>query len=305
MAVGVALAVVLPAACWLDVFGSFASAELVRERVALVPRASEAHRVVLVSIDGLAPRVLAEVPTPVLDRLASEGRVAERAETVVPSSTLPSHTSMLSGLTPAEHGVLWNRYVPWRAFQTPTVFSVCRERNLRCGLFAGKRKFAHLVENEPGAERWLHGESAQEVFAAAARYVTARDPDFVMLHLAEVDRTGHADGWGSPAQKEALARIDAALGAFLEEVSEAGSGRLEVLVTADHGGHGTRHGTGAPEDVQIPWILWGAGIAPGRIPGVVSTLDTGPTVLALLGVAVPTGWGGQARWPADAAGSAR
>lgn len=293
------MAVVLPAACWLDVFGSFASADLAREGVARVARAPEAHRVVLVSIDGLAPRVLADVPTPVLDRLALEGSVAERAETVVPSSTLPSHTSMLSGLTPDEHGVFWNRYAPWRDFRTPTVFSLCRERDLRCGLFAGKRKFAHLMENEPGAERWLHGESAQEVFAAAARYVASRDPDFVMVHLAEVDRTGHADGWGSPAQQDALARIDAALGAFLEEVREAGSGRLMVLVTADHGGHGTRHGTDLPDDVEIPWILWGAGVAPGHIPGVVSTLDTGPTVLALLGVARPAGWGGRARWPAD------
>lgn len=299
------LAVVVPVVGWLDVFGSFAAAELSREDEPPVARAAEARRVLLVSIDGLAPRVLAETPTPTLDRLASEGRVAESAETVVPSRTLTSHTSMLSGLTPEEHGVIWNRYAPWRRFETRTVFSVCRERGLRCGLFAGKRKFAHLAENEPGVERWLHGSSAEEVFAGAARYLAARDPDFTMLHLAEVDRAGHADGWGSPEQREALTRIDAALGAFLDDVRGVGSGRLVVLVTADHGGHGTRHGSAAPEDVAIPWILWGEGITPGRIDGTVSTIDTGPTVLALLGGVPPEGWGGQARWPASAASSAR
>jgi predicted AlkP superfamily pyrophosphatase or phosphodiesterase len=297
--------VLLPAACWMDVFGSFAAAELARDEVALARRAADARRVVLISVDGLAPRVLARTPTPTLDRLAAEGRVARRAETVVPSSTLPSHTSMLSGLAPEDHGVTWNRYAPWRDFRVRTVFSLCREHALRCGLFAGKRKFAHLAENEPGAERWLHGQSAEEVFAAAARYVAARDPDFTMVHVAEVDRAGHADGWGSPAQREALERIDAALGAFLEEVRAAGSGRLAVLVTADHGGHGTRHGSALADDVEIPWLLWGDGIPSGRIAGSVSTLDTGPTVLRLLGVPSPGGWSGQARWPASAASSVR
>jgi arylsulfatase A-like enzyme len=291
----------------MDVFGSFAAADLRRDASGgpPAPRAADARRVLLVSVDGLAPRVLAETPTPTLDRLAAEGRVAARAETVLPSSTLPSHTSMISGVPPAVHGVLWNRYAPWRRFDTPTVFSVCRERGLRCGLFAGKRKFAHLAENEPGVERWLHGESAEEVLAAGARYVAARDPDFTMVHLAEVDRAGHADGWGSPAQRAALEEIDAALGRFLDEVGAAGSGRLAVLVTADHGGHGTRHGSALPDDVAIPWILWGEGIAPGRIEGTVSTVDTGPTVLALLGVAPPADWEGQARWPASAASRVR
>ena len=46
--------------------------------------------VVLISIDGLAPRFLATTSTPHLDRFARRGVVATSARTVVPSSTMTS-----------------------------------------------------------------------------------------------------------------------------------------------------------------------------------------------------------------------
>jgi hypothetical protein len=84
------------------------------ERLAEAPRHAASRRVILVSIDGLAPRVLAACETPTLRRLAADGASAARAETVVPSVTLTSHASMLSGVGPEAHGVDWNDYRPWR-----------------------------------------------------------------------------------------------------------------------------------------------------------------------------------------------
>jgi arylsulfatase A-like enzyme len=200
---------------------------------------------------------------------------------------------MLSGVPPEVHGVEWNRYQPWRHVTVPTLFSVCRVERLRCGLFAGKRKFAHFAEDEAGAERYAFGASAREVLDLARAHVAERDPDFVMIHLAEVDLAGHDAGWGSPAQLAALREVDARLGEFLAALP---AGRpLRVLVTADHGGHGTRHGSDQPEDVRIPWIAWGDGVAPERLAGPVSTLDTAPTVLAWLGVPAPAGFVGTAQ----------
>ena len=50
--------------------------------------------------------------TPELDALAGRGRVYEAAYATAPM-TLPSHTSMLTGLYPAEHGIHENaRYLP-------------------------------------------------------------------------------------------------------------------------------------------------------------------------------------------------
>ncbi|MCP5056578.1 MAG: hypothetical protein GY937_07590 [bacterium] len=243
-------------------------------------RSPAGRLVVLVSIDGLAPRFLAAVPTPALDRLGKEGMRVDGVLTVVPSITMTSHATMLSGLPPEEHGVYFNRYQPWRDLRFPTIYSACFEAKLRCGLFAGKRKFAHFAEHEPGAERYQFGENAEEVLRQALHYAEQRDPDFLFVHLAEVDRTGHEAGWGSTHQMQAIAEIDARLGAFTEAL--AGLPRpLAILVTADHGGTETSHHQDTPLNRQIPWILWGdrVGIDPSSIK---TTLDTHAVVRKLL-----------------------
>jgi arylsulfatase A-like enzyme len=68
------------------------------------------RRAILVSIDGLAgfywndPR--ARMPT--LRRLAEQGVVASRMEAVFPSTTWPTHVSIVTGVRPRAHGVAGN-----------------------------------------------------------------------------------------------------------------------------------------------------------------------------------------------------
>lgn len=267
-------------------------AVLLREAGAAAARPADARRVLLISIDGLGTELLATCRAPVLERLAREGAAAVRARTVEPPFTLPSHTSMLSGLSPAVHGVRWNDYQPGEPIDVDTLFSHCRREGLRCGLFAAKDKFVHFAEHEPGVERFVLGAKPREIFARALRYLETRDPDFAFVHVGDVDAIGHAVGWGSDVQREAVARIDRELGEFLEAARATGSGRLAVIVTADHGGTGRTHGR-SRADLRIPWLLWGDGIAPRRIEERVSLLDTAPTVLALLGIEAPASWPGR------------
>lgn len=75
------------------------AAELPRDRV-----------VVLISVDGLAhfyfddPK--AKMPT--IRKLAAEGARAEKMKAVMPTVTWPNHTSIVTGVQPAKHGVLGN-----------------------------------------------------------------------------------------------------------------------------------------------------------------------------------------------------
>jgi predicted AlkP superfamily pyrophosphatase or phosphodiesterase len=66
-------------------------------------------RVVLISIDGLRPTDCARLPT--LGALSRAGAFAappEGAVSVFPSVTYPSHTSMVTGVSPARHGIFGN-----------------------------------------------------------------------------------------------------------------------------------------------------------------------------------------------------
>jgi hypothetical protein len=259
-------------------------------RVADPPRA-----VLLISVDGLAPRVLAAARTPTFDRLVREGAAAATARTVLPSYTMPAHASMLSGVTPDVHGLIANRYEPWRRFAAHSLYDVCVEQGLRCGLFAGKRKFAQFAVDEVGVAEYARSDDAAGVLAQARAFLAGEVADFALVHLAEVDWAGHESGWGSPAQIAAVEAIDALLGAFLDEAKGLAPRPLSIILTSDHGGHGTGHGTDRPDDMSIPWLAWGDGVPAGTTLEEVEIVDTATTVLALLRIRAPEAFVGRAR----------
>jgi predicted AlkP superfamily pyrophosphatase or phosphodiesterase len=115
----------------------------------------------------------------------------------------------------------------------------------------------------------------------------------LFIHFGIADGMGHSYGWLSPQQFSVLFRADEALGRFLEEL-DARNLRNETLfiVTADHGGHGSTHGSNSPEDMTIPWIASGAGIQPKALTSFIQTTDTAATVAFALGLPIPAEWDG-------------
>src|SRR5688572_33228334 len=62
-----------------------------------LPPTSVSRNVLVVSVDGLRPDAIATYGAPTLQRLMREGSYTLSATTIDPSTTLPSHTSMLTG----------------------------------------------------------------------------------------------------------------------------------------------------------------------------------------------------------------
>ena len=76
-----------------------------------LPPASE-RIVVLISLDGMAHYYMddpkAEMPT--IRRLAAEGARAQKMKASMPTVTWPNHTTLVTGVNPAKHGVIGNSY---------------------------------------------------------------------------------------------------------------------------------------------------------------------------------------------------
>ena len=89
-----------------------------------------------------------------------------------------------------------------------------------------------------------------------------------------------------------IASADDAIGAVVREIRSVRPGAI-VIATADHGEefgeHGGRyHGTTVfEEQVRVPLLVDGPGVAPGTIPAAVQTIDLLPTVLSALGIPRP------------------
>jgi len=77
-------------------------------------RAQAPIPLVLISIDGLRPDYVLEadrygLKIPELRRLLAEGAHASGVRGVLPTVTYPSHTTIVTGVSPARHGILANR----------------------------------------------------------------------------------------------------------------------------------------------------------------------------------------------------
>jgi predicted AlkP superfamily pyrophosphatase or phosphodiesterase len=272
-----------------------------------------AGHVFIVSFDGGKPAVIQESETPTLKRLAAEGSVTWTAQTIDPSKTLPSHTSMLTGVGPSKHQVLWNDYLPLKGLvPVPTIFSVAKENNpaLLTAIIAGKIKFRHLwlpnsldLFNCGGAQTPAPLPASEDkklvpsqgVAKEAVAYILEKKPDLCFIHFPDPDTAGHKSGWGSPEQKEAFKVTDQALSQVVDAIKKAGIADTSVIIiSADHGGHDKTHGSTMPEDMTIPWIAWGQGVKPHHaITQAVTTYDTAATALWLLGVPVPASFDGK------------
>ena len=261
------------------------------------PIAAVEH-VVLISIDGLRPDLALRANMPALRGLLRNGAYTFWATTTAVAVTLPSHTSMVTGVSPDKHGVTWNGDMPLRKQiypRQPTVMEMARKAGLVTAMVAGKSKLSTL--NKPGTINYAvypsTGNSLSSdntVATAAEKILAAHKPGLTFIHFADVDSAGHEHGWGSPQQIATIEHTDTRLARILSSLNRAGMRQSTVvIVSADHGGAGLKHGANDARSRHIPWIIAGPGIKRGydltrRAEVMVRTEDSAATISYLLGL---------------------
>jgi arylsulfatase A-like enzyme len=257
------------------------------------------HHAIVISVDGLRPDVLLRANTPNMHRLIATGSFSFWARTTAMSITLPSHTSMLTGVTPNRHEIFWNKDLPFTKPvypSVPTLFEVAHRAGFTTGLVSGKSKFQTL--NKPDTVDWTFipktTREDPEVAVEAAKIIAQHAPDVLFIHFPSTDNIGHKIGWGTPEQIKAVEGADAGIGQVLAELEA--DHLLEstfILVTADHGGAGRTHGPDDPRSRHIPWIAVGPGIRQNldltTYPKLeINTEDTFATVCWIMGIPINT-----------------
>lgn len=271
--------------------------------IAAPEHAREQHVIVISFDQGGGQEIKKADNMPTFHEMVEQGAVDWKAYTIVPSITLPSHTSMLTGVGIQAHQITWNNYQPKRGVVTvPTIFSLAHEQGLTTAMYVGKEKFKHLILPDSVDHFEVSGD-AKQVAIRWARNWPDKKYNLSFLHFADIDAKGHAHGLHSAEWIQALADTDEALKTVRDAVVQSGlQERTVIILTADHGGHNVEgkdgkmygaHGSSMPEDVEIPWVAWGHGVKPGfEITAPIVTYDTAATTLWLLGIPVPESfWG--------------
>jgi arylsulfatase A-like enzyme len=260
--------------------------------------------------DRLAPFGMMDVPMPHLERLAAEGTTFDRAITASPL-TLPSHSTLFTGLLPPAHGVRDNADLPLAASRT-TLAEVLGAAGFRTAAFVASAVLAPDRGLAQGFDTYGSVDLAAGRFQRPAGEVvddavawlrsTGGSRFLLWVHLYDPHRPydppePFRSRYSDPYVGE-VAFAESQLGRLLDTLREQWLlDRTIVVVAADHGEslgeHGElEHGFSLYDGVvRVPLVMRVPGARPRRVAEVVGLADVMPTVLDLLGVAAPPGDG--------------
>ncbi len=253
--------------------------------------------------------------SPRMRRTLWHGAVFDRAYSHAPW-TAPSVASLLTSLPVRDHGI--TRWEHPLAGELLTLPEVLLGEGFQTHAIISHTVLSPAMGFDQGFA--VYDVSALELGSPSktisSQHVTDRaiaaledfeEPFFLMLHYFdphnaymphEEHRFGATD---EDLYDGEIAYTDQYVGRFLSTLGELGhKDDTLVVLLADHGEEfrdhgGTRHTNTLYEElVRVPLVIRGPGIQRHRVDGVVRSIDLAPTILTLLGLAVPQEFSGGA-----------
>jgi predicted AlkP superfamily pyrophosphatase or phosphodiesterase len=260
------------------------------------------RRAIVVVLDGLRPDAIESFDLTHLRRLLSHGAWSLDASTVSPSVTTSAITSLLTGVSPREHGIVTDRiFIPRSGAHLAPLPAVLGAHGYPTAAFMSDvspilRGIAARVGRRFGFDTLrTSGACALDILTAARTALRAQRRGLVVLHWPDADRAGHASGWMSARYADACTRLDTAVGMLVAQTDVLHDPHTLLVAVADHGGGGAAsndHDADHRLNRTIPLVLAG-GLVPHVGLGAPHLLDVAPTILAALHIDAPRSYEGR------------
>lgn len=238
---------------------------------------------VVISVDGMRPDYVTHADEhglriPTLRAFLTGGVWAEGVVGVVPTVTYPSHTTMITGVWPAEHGIVDNTifdplglhpntwYVYFNAIKVETIFQAADQAGLKTASVGWPvtvgapidYNIAEYVQSEsiappvgslfnpPNIREQLQvnvpasGDEDAVKTAEAVAILRKYKPGLLLVHLTNLDHQEHLHGPFSPEADATLEKADGQVDA-IERAALANDAGARIVVVSDHGFLGVDH----------------------------------------------------------------
>ncbi len=282
---------------------------------------AEVPYVISISVDGMGSTYFSTLAAsnslPNMQAMIASGASTLNARTDAGVAvTLPSHTGMITGrpmndyTSPVISGHHWttnidpgtNTLASNKGSYIAGVFDVAHDNGLTTALWAGKTKFSlfrdsyNAINGAPDTTGFDNGTnkitdsyignapSAATLTGDFISQMTANKYNYSFVHYQDPDAAGHTYNWGSTQYNAALMAVDTQIGNIMAFIN--GNATLKnhtvIMITADHGGHGNNHGDLTNnQDYTIPFLVWGAGVNPGDLYTMNSSVLAAPGATSL------------------------
>lgn len=252
-------------------------------------------RLIFVLLDGLNAKTARSCMS-FLNALDEAAQISHVTLTsFLPPLSRPLYACLLSGLTPANSGIVRNEDT--QLCPAPTFFHQARKVGLTtaaaayywfselCNLspFNPARDRLTVNTSLPIAHGLFYSDDAYpdaELFRDAEALRHRVSPDLLLVHSMGIDWAGHCHGGTSVPYTQAVRHADSLLARYLPLWLKEG---YSLLITSDHGMDANgNHYDDAPDVRQVP--LWQAGPVWKTLPQPASQADIADLVCMALGI---------------------
>ena len=267
-------------------------------------------RVVLVGVDGFGAQWIPWDKMPNLSKLREDGLYAVGRNSFPTSSGINWATIMM-GTVVEVHGYRnWNSKCP----DVPPPPAALDNGKLPCIFHEIKKQdpsaytvslynwdgigFVHSTNEVDYVKYFPDGTLEQrddDIMSTALKLLVEKDPKLTYVYQHLPDCYGHKCGWGTPEFTNACVNVDKNLGRLMECLDKNGlRDDTLVMLIADHGGEGKKHGMAQANCFDIPFLVSGPAVKGGfRLREPVLSADMAPTIADVLGYVVPEAWRGR------------
>ncbi len=213
---------------------------------------AQKKKVLLIGIDGLQFEQIAQTNTPNFDKFTIKraftgGVLGSKTQQVTSSG--PSWMTILTGVWVDKHKVFSNS--SQQISNSKSVFNYIKTANSKSytsSISTWKNINLLLYKDMYKVGFSSQGEGDDHSTNLAVSQINDRAPDFVFIHLDDIDHAGHAYGFGNE-YSESIRKIDKRIGRLLAAVNKREHSNNEewlVLLVTDHGrgvkgkGHGNQ-----------------------------------------------------------------
>lgn len=226
------------------------------------PGQEDKPSLVLVSIDGFRWDFAERFGAPHIASIGTRGLQADALQPAFPTLTFPNHFSIATGLPPARHGIVANRFPDedrkrWYDYKDSAyvqdgswyladpIWVIAERAGMRTAAFYFVGSEADISGIRP--TRWnafdanvSGNERVRQVLDWLAEPPQTR-PKLITLYFEEVDDETHRYGVGSPESLAAVHSVDGHIGRLLDGVQALPHGsEVYVFLVSDHGTAGYR-----------------------------------------------------------------
>ena len=249
---------------------------------------AQPQHLVLLSVDGLDHRYLRDcdklgLKIPNLRRLMREGEWADGVVGEVPTITWPSHTTMITGVPPSVHGIEQNQRWEYSLIKVKTIWDDLRAGNRTSAaitwpvtvnapvtwnipeyfekrqdggmdLAAIRKKATPGLLDEIAAafpsfpQQWVDDRTRT---LAALYLIRQKHPDFLAIHLVDLDAEEHDTRPFSPASNAILEYTDELIGRILAVLPKD----TILALVSDHGFVSVEKTVHPPVGTVTPYVL--------------------------------------------------